>query len=127
MIGAVAALPALVLLGPFFMLAFVNLKVVIFGEGFVADGAEKRTQSIEEVDMLMEADIILLGGMVIALGALVGFLSCVSTHVVTHRSGTSLKDWDSYYTDWETIQNGVCHSGTPLTHRDSCYDSDGGL
>ena len=43
-----------------------------------------------------------------------------------HRSGASL-DWDSYYMDWDVLQNGVCHSGTPLTRRDSCYDSDGGL
>ena len=45
---------------------------------------------------------------------------------VMHRSDT-FSDWDSYYTDWDTIQNGVCHSGTPLTHCDSCYDCDEGL
>ena len=63
------------------MLTCVDAEVVILGEGFGADVALKRARSIDEVDLLVEADIILLGGPVIALGTLVRLLSCVDSHV----------------------------------------------
>ena len=81
MMGAMSALPALIFLGSFLMLTHVDAKVVVLGEGFAADGALKRAWSIKEVDVLMEADIIFLGGTIVALGAFVRFLSSVDAHV----------------------------------------------
>ena len=82
--GAVGTLTTLVLLGAFLVLTCVDTEVVILGEGFGADIALKRAWSIEEVDVLVEADIIFLGGAVVALGALVGLLSCMGAHVDAH-------------------------------------------
>ena len=79
--GAVGTLATLVLLGPFLMLTLVDAEVVIFGEGLGADVALKRARSIEEVNLLVEADIILLSGPVIALGTFVGFFSRMDSHV----------------------------------------------
>ena len=45
---------------------------------------------------------------------------------VMYRS-SMFSDWDWYYTHWDMIQNGVYHSGTPLTCCDLFDDSDGGL
>ena len=64
----------------------MDAKVVILGEGFGADVTLKRSWSIEEVDVLVELDIIFLGGMIVALGTFVGFLSCVSAYVDAHLS-----------------------------------------
>ena len=79
--GAMGALTALVLLGSFLVLTQVDAKVVVLGEGFGADSALIRARSIEEVNLLVEADIILLGGAVIALRAFVGLFSCMDAHV----------------------------------------------
>ena len=81
--GAMGALPALIFLGAFFVLAHVDTEVVVLSEGFGADGALKRAWSIEEVDVLMEADIIFLGGAVIALQAFVRLFSSMGSHVNT--------------------------------------------
>ena len=59
----------------------MDTEVVILGEGLGADVALKRAWSIEEVDMLVEADVVFLSGAVVTLGAFVGFLSCVNSHV----------------------------------------------
>ena len=79
--GTVGTLTALVFIGSFLVLTQVDAKVVVLGEGFGADGALIRARSIEEVDLLVEADIILLGGAVITLRAFVGFFSRVDAHV----------------------------------------------
>ena len=79
--GTMGTLPALVSLGSFVVLACVNAEVVVLGEGFGTDSALKRAWSIEEVDMLVKVDVVFLAGMVIALWALVWFLSSVGMHV----------------------------------------------
>ena len=81
MMGAVGTLTTLVFLGSFLVLTRVDTEVVILGESLGADVALKRARSIEEVDMLVEVDVILLGGAVITLRTLVGFLSCMNSHV----------------------------------------------
>ena len=82
--GTMEALSTLIFLGSFLMLACVDTKVVVLGEGFGADVALKRAWSIEEVDMLVEADVVFLSGTVVALRALVGFLPCMDAHVDAH-------------------------------------------
>ena len=84
--GAVGTLSTLIFLGSLLMLTCMDAEIIILGEGFGADVALKRAWSIEEVNVLVEADIILLGGPVIALGTLVGLLSCVSAYVDAHLS-----------------------------------------
>ena len=79
--GTMGALSALVFLGPLLMLTQVDAKIVVLGESFGAGGALKRARSIEEVDVLVEVDVVLLGGTVITLWAFVRFLSCVGAHV----------------------------------------------
>src|SRR5487761_1375263 len=75
--GAVGTLTTLILLGSFLVLTCVNTEVVILGEGLGTDVALIRSRGIEEVDVLVEADVILLGGAVIALRAFVGLFSCM--------------------------------------------------
>ena len=104
--GAMAALATLVFLGSFFMLVHVDTQVVVLGKGFATSGALKRMQSIKEVDMLVKADVVLLGSMVIALGTFVRFFSCVSLHVnvdfslVTEHFGALGIVGSSWAFDW---------------------------
>ena len=82
--GAVGALSALVFLGSFLVLTCVDTEVVVFSEGLGTDVALKRAWGIEEVDLLVEAYVILLGGAVVALRAFVGLFSCMDAHVDAH-------------------------------------------
>ena len=79
--GTVGTLAALIFLGSILMLACVDIKVVLLGESFGACVALKRAWSIGEMDLLVEADIVLLGGAIIALRAFVGFFSSMDAYV----------------------------------------------